>query len=78
MAAAVKQEFLIKILLVYLNVRGQQQRLTTVHVDNMWTTADTDESNPEREKNPRRFSSKIVILLTKDTELITGGRHFIS
>lgn len=47
----------------------------------------SEELNPsggEGEKRGRRFSSgkkkmkKIVMLLTKDTQLITGGRHFIS
>ena len=52
----------------------------TEYVDNMWATPDTEELNPKekRGEKKRRFSSKIVMLLTKDTQLITGGRHFIS
>lgn len=52
----------------------------TEYVDNMWATVDTEELNPkeEGEREKKRFCFKIVILLTKDTQLITGGRHFIS
>lgn len=54
----------------------------TEYVDNMWSTLDTEELNPKEkrgeEEKKRRFRSKIVMLLTKDTQLITGGRHFIS
>lgn len=50
------------------------------YIDNMWARADTEELNPReyRDRKKRRFGSKIVILLTKDTQLIRGGRHFIS
>lgn len=40
---------------------------------------DTEELNPKyKGVGGRGFGSKIVILLTKDTQLITGRRHFIS
>lgn len=75
MVAAVKLEFLIKILPIYLNGRGQRQRSVAENVDTE-DTVDTEELNPkedrEKKKSRGRFSSRIVILLTKDTQLITG------
>lgn len=59
MAAAGEKEFLIKILLVYWNVRGQQQRSVTEYVDNMWATADTEELNPKRQRGEKDSAPKL-------------------
>lgn len=78
MVAAVKLEFLIKILLVYLNGRGQRQRSVTENVDNMWATADTEELNPKEDREGKKQKIQLKNCNTIDKRHTAYNGHFIS
>lgn len=78
MVAAVKLEFLIKILPVYLNGRGQRQRSVTENVDNMWATADTEELNPKEDREGKKQKIQLKNCNTIDKRHTAYNGHFIS